>query len=306
MAKQLNLLEDIQNDAIDSSSDLGSLLRKCKVLAARLNSVQFEDWLVWESNGYPEDVPVPEYRIWSLEIKGHFSGSFGSGLKNAPIPTAVLPEALQNLYNAYEFRMSIGAVESNLLKHDDGMIQISTGDLALTLGTSVYRNMNCLQCWAEFGPANLDELLNAVRQRVLDFSLAVWKEHPNAGEINSDSSESISPDKITQIFHTNVYGGNTSVTGTANNSPITFNITSNDFDAVHKVLKNNGISEEDIAELHSALLSDTPPKSQDKFGPKVSSWIAKMMQKASDGSWNIALATGANLLSNALSKYYGF
>jgi hypothetical protein len=23
-----------------------------------------EDWLVWESNGYPDNVEVPEYRVW--------------------------------------------------------------------------------------------------------------------------------------------------------------------------------------------------------------------------------------------------
>ena len=302
----MNLLEDIQKDAIDASSDLGSLLRKCKVLAARLNSEEFQDWLIWESNGYPEDVPVPEYRIWSLEIKGHFAGLFGSALNNAPIPTIVLPKTVQDSYNAYEYRTSIGASESALKKYKKGMIQISTGDLALALGTSVYENMNCLQCWAEFSTVNLDEMFNTVRERVLDFSLAVWKEYPNAGEVKSDNSESISPDKINQIFNTTVHGGNINLTGTANNSPITFNITSNDFDAVRRVLENNGISEEDLAELQNALSSDKPPQSPGQFGPKVSSWIAGMMQKASEGSWSIALATGANLLSNALSKYYGF
>ena len=302
---QMNLLEDIQKDAIDTSSDLGSLLRKCKVLAARLKSKELEDWLIWESNGYPENVPVPEYRIWSLEIKGHFAGAFGSGLKNASIPIISLPKEVQHYYNTYEFRMSIGAAESALKDYKNGMIQISTGDLAVTLGVGVYQDMNCLQCWAEFSPANLDELFNAVRERVLDFSLALWKEYPNAGEINSDTSESISSNKVTQILNTKIYGGNTNLTGTANNSPITLNITSNDFDAVSHVLKNNGLSDKDLAELHSALSADKPPQTPGKFGPKVSSWIVRMMKKAAEGTWNIAIGTAANLLAGTISKYYG-
>ncbi len=34
----MTLLEDIQNAAIDAENDLGTLRRKCKLLAARLGS----------------------------------------------------------------------------------------------------------------------------------------------------------------------------------------------------------------------------------------------------------------------------
>jgi len=65
----MTLIEEIQREAVDSKSDLGMLLRKCKLLAARLGSKPLEDWLLWESNGYPGDVQVPDYRIWPLELK---------------------------------------------------------------------------------------------------------------------------------------------------------------------------------------------------------------------------------------------
>ena len=71
------ILEDIQNDAVDASKDLSTLLRKCKLLAARLGSQQLEDWLLWESNGYPGDVPVPDYRVWpSLSSESGFPVHF--------------------------------------------------------------------------------------------------------------------------------------------------------------------------------------------------------------------------------------
>ena len=303
----MNLLEDIQENAIDASSDLGSLLRKCKVLAARLNSKELEDWLIWESNGYPESVKVPEYRVWSLELKGHFAGMFGHSLQNAPIPVAFLPEQVQRSYEEYECRLSIATLEVTLENAKKGIIKVATGDLlTATLGTRVYENMNCLQCWAEFSRTRLDELFNTVRERVLNFSLAVWKEHPNAGESNSNASVPLSPDKVTQIFHTTVHGGTANLVGTANDSSIVFNIASNDFNTVRRVLKDNGVSKEDIAELKSALTQDKPPQSPGRFGPKVSSWIVKMMQKASEGTWNIAIGAGGSLLSEVISKFYGF
>lgn len=67
---------------------------------------------------------------------------------------------------------------------------------------------------------------------------------------------------------------------------------SNDFESLRKILNDNGVPEENISELHSALLSDTAPKCSDKFGKRVSAGIAKMTQKVSDGSWNIAIGVG--------------
>jgi hypothetical protein len=116
-AAVVTILEDIQNSAVDSKSDLATLLRKCKVLAARLGSQPLEDWLLWESNGYPDDVPVPDYRIWSLEVKGHFSGPFRSFIRNAPIPIALLKfisEEAKQKYVHYESRESIAAIEAIL------------------------------------------------------------------------------------------------------------------------------------------------------------------------------------------------
>ena len=127
----MSLLEEIQKEAIDASSDLGSLLRKCKVLAARLNSKELEDWLIWESNGYPEDALVPQYRIWPLQLKGNFAGLFGSGLQNAPISTAFLPKEDRRFYDEYEFRLSIATVESALKKNETGMLQVDTSSRSM-------------------------------------------------------------------------------------------------------------------------------------------------------------------------------
>ena len=301
---EMNLLEDIQNAAIDTSSDLGTLLRKCKILAARLGSQQLEDWLIWESTGYPEEVPVPGYRVWPLQVRGHFAGPYGSSLRNKTIPLGLLPKDVRKSYNEYEFRSSIAVIESILEKDDSGMITVTTNDLSLTLD-NLYERMKCLECWAEFDTTNLVELLNTVRERILDFSLAVGKEHPNAGETNSNASESPSSDKITQIFNTTVHGGIANLVGTANNSPVAFNIVSNDFESVRRALQNNGVSKQDITELKKALAADKSPQSPEQFGPKVSSWIAGMMKKAAEGTWGVGIATAGNLLAKIISEYYG-
>jgi AbiTii len=301
----VTLLEDIQNAAVDAKSDLGTLLRKCKLLASRLGSQSLEDWLIWESNGYPQDVEVPEYRIWSLEVKGHFSGSFGSALRNAPIPIACLPEKMRKHYKRYECRQSIASIEEILKKSDGGTVEVSTGDLALILGTKVYQDQNCIQAWAEFSTGQLVELVNTVRNRILDFALAVWKEAPTAGDSGTEITPKIEAKRVTQIFNTTVYGGSANLVGTANASLIEFDIRAKDFSSLERVLRDNGVPETELVELHTAIESEEKPKLSQGFGPKVSSWISKMMGKAAEGSWNIGLGAAGNLLAQAIAKYYG-
>jgi hypothetical protein len=55
----MTLLRDIQEAALDSKVNLADLLRKCKVLAARLKHEEFATWVDWELNGYPERKMLP-------------------------------------------------------------------------------------------------------------------------------------------------------------------------------------------------------------------------------------------------------
>ena len=227
----MTLLEEIKNDAVNSSSDLGALLRKCKVLAARLNSKPLEDWLLWESNGYPDNVDVPDYRKWPLELKGHFSGPFGSGLRNAPIPWISLPPEAKELQD-YHCRQSIASIEQTVKDGKVDTLQVPTGDLNVVLGMNVYEGQNCLQAWAEFGKGNLVELLNAVRNRILDFSLAIWKEEPTAGSNINGTGPEIEPARVEQIINTTVYGGAVNVIGSSQDSQFTINIKPNDVESL--------------------------------------------------------------------------
>lgn len=302
----MTLLEDIQNSAVDAKSDLGTLLRKCKLLAARLGSQPLEEWLVWESNGYPDNIEVPEYRVWSLQVKGHFCGYFGSGIRNATIPMISIPERVRGHYQRYECRLSIANIEATLANSKDtGMVEVSTGDLAVALGTKVYQDQSCLQAWAEFSTTNFVEVVNTVRNRILDFTLALWKQAPLAGETTGASTPGVGASIVTQIFNTTVYGGAANLVGSTHESSVSFHILTNDFASLEKVLLENGLKNEDITELRTALDVDKPPSSSKNLGTKVSSWIAAMTEKAASGTWKIGLSAAGSLLEKAIAKYYG-
>jgi hypothetical protein len=299
----MSVLEGIQQAAVDSSVDLATLLRKCKLMSARLGSRPLEEWVIHESNGYPDDVQVPEYRIWPLELKGHFSGPFGSGMRNAPIPRAVLPPKAKKAYERYECRLSVANVEVSLAQAD-GMIRLSTGDLALVLGMNVYENKNCIQAWAEFSSNSLVELLNSVRNRILDFAIALWKESPDAGATNQSIASQLPAERITQIFNTTVFGGSANLVGQAVASTISFSVSQNDWPSLKRLLTEQGVDGAELRKLRSALDADPAPTGK-AFGPRVSGWIARMTEKAANGTWQIGLGAAGNLLAEAIGKFYG-
>ncbi|NKB82360.1 MAG: hypothetical protein GKS05_10830 [Nitrospirales bacterium] len=292
--------------AVDASSDLGTLLRKCQLFAARLGNQPLENWLIWELNGYPPNVEVPGYRSWSLEFKGHFSGPRGSKLENAPIPITCIPNNVRHLLEPYICRKSITHLDECLKKRDRDVVRVETGDLALYLGMKVYRHHNCVEAWAEYSTGHVVALLNTVRNRILDFTLAIWKAEPTIDDSNVAEGSKLKPAQVTQIVKTTIYGGVTNVLDTTSNTNVGDNIKMNDVSSLQNMFREHGVSDNDIQDLKDALELDDTPDSAERFGQKTSAWIGTMMQKAADGSWAIGIGQAGNLLAQALARFYGF
>lgn len=81
----MGLLSDIQT-ALLNEQPIGPILLKLRFLAARLGSAALQEWVKYESEGYPASVPVPEYRKFHVSYTGNFNGPFGRVAKNIPIP----------------------------------------------------------------------------------------------------------------------------------------------------------------------------------------------------------------------------
>lgn len=113
------------------------------------------------------------------------------------------------------------------------------------------------------------------------------------------------PARVSQIFNTTVYGGAANLVGTAEDSQVIFDVTTNDLSTLERVLSANSVSRQDITELEVALEEDPPPTSPSRFGPKVSAWLSKMVGKACDGSWGISVGAAGKLLADAITRYYG-
>lgn len=144
----MSLLRDIQETAVGADSDVASLLRKCKILAVRLGNAEFKQWVDLELNGYDDPTSLPEYRKLQVESVGHFSGAFGSSMRNAPIPPSCLPKELQDKVRYSYMMQPISAYTSLVDKAKRSNAQENwPADLVAYVGQGIYQNMNCMAAW---------------------------------------------------------------------------------------------------------------------------------------------------------------
>lgn len=299
----MSLLKQIQDSAADSTSDLSATLRRCKILAARLDSKPLEEWLRWESDGYPAEAELPDYRIWRVSVKGTFIGASGSAWQNARVPNICIPEHIRKTATMFRCHQSIFSLEQVLTKIDGTTFRTELGDLSVVLGTRVYKGYNCVETWSEFESSRVVEVLNAVRNRVLDFALTIEKQYPSAGDPSSPAL--IDRNMVTQIFNTTMHGGSMNLIGSVDRSAIDLAVRPLDLDDIRTQLSSLGIPDMDIQSLQEALKRDPTPSDPNKFGPRVAEWLGSAISNAASGSWKIGLDVASAVLSKLISKYYG-
>lgn len=302
----MSLLRDIQAAAIDSSSSLETLLRQCRVLASRLKNDEFKQWVQYELDGYYGDtVVLPSYRKTEGSCFGHFSGPFGSGLRNAPIPDACIPKEFREQLTTVELRQGVASLQQLVDGATDGNLHLPwPANAALLFGTKIYQNQNLMQAWIAVSPSFITGVLSTIRNRVLNFALEIEAQNPEAGEAPAGSLP-IPKENVSQIFNNYIYGnvGNVASGQSISQSATTI-VAQGDVSALMKQLKDRGINESDLSELQTALQSEPKP-TENVVGPRVAGWMGKMVAKAADGTWKIGTTVAANLLTTLIKSYYG-
>jgi hypothetical protein len=181
----MSLLHQIQESVIQEGCDLGSVLLKLRLLASKLGSNVLEEWVKHESEGYPQDAEVPPYRIISVSFRGTFSGPFGSGIRNAPIPPYLIEEHAGERWVNYEVRQSIAAVDDLLRRSPEaGSLQIDSSNLILLLQGKIYEGYACNEIKGSISRSGLSEIQQAVRSRILELTLELEKSITAASQVS--------------------------------------------------------------------------------------------------------------------------
>jgi len=254
----MSLLREIQVALMNPAEETGPILLKLRLLASRLGSVPLEDWVRFESEGYPPDAELPPYRKIPVSYLAHFSGPFGSGIKNAPIPLAIINEFAGERWMRREVRESVSVVDA-LAKQGEksGSLTTDAADLIFALQGKIYENYACNSVIGRIASSSLVGLLNAVRSKILELTSQLEKSVPNAAEIElaSQPDEVVADqERVTRITQQIFYGDVT----THNVQGLQLNLLAapGDTTALVKTLVGRGIAEPDAQEFADILSNE--------------------------------------------------
>jgi hypothetical protein len=161
---------------------------------------------------------------------------------------------------------SVASIESLVINGENHAIEQWNPDLVKLVSQNIYKYMNCVQAWKVIPICSLIGVLDEIRNKILNFALEMESVNSEMGEtaLSSSSSSSSSAERITQIFHTNIYGnGHNIATGSqnfsqqSNNSELNAELFNKLLEAVKTIKVDNDptinkVLSENIEDMRSA------------------------------------------------------
>ena len=303
----MSLVHDIQAATISQTTDIPTLLRMCKLLAARISHQQFGEWVDRELNGYPTVDSLPDYRIVQVESYGSFVGPFSKADK-LQVPVSILPKQLQERYRHAYMGSSISAYAALIAGDKSGRIQEPWPlNLAIHHASQITHDMQCVSAWKEIPIGAVVRLLDSVKTRVLGFAIDLEREAPNAGDTPIGSLPPLSTEKMTQIFNTNISGnvGNLSNSGEGFSQTANTVVQGSDWEPLERHLTTLGLTPTDTDGMRAAFERAVSSGDDEEKSRLAGSWTGRLAAKAAGGAAGVGFEVAAAGLAKAIAAYLG-
>lgn len=185
------LIGEIQNDASSDSVSVAQLLRRIKIAASKLKLAQLEEWVEHELSGYPESARLPNYRVLGGVPMAHHRNYGWRMMALGP------SEQVNSLFSCCFFRGSVVEIET---------YANTTGYQLLTLPEFLERpTLQNLTGVDKIGLSvdggKFKAALNGVRNKALDWALAVEAAGVTGQEFSFTAEERNAAQKVTNNFY---------------------------------------------------------------------------------------------------------
>jgi len=308
----MSLLSEIQGSLLTEGSSLGTSLLKLRFLASRIGSDVLEDWVRHEIDGYPHDVEVPSYRRTGIIYHGTFTNGYQI-LNNTPIPHALIAEHAGEHWLTHEFREGMAVIDSTVARADKkAQFSIYAANLLLRIQNKLYEGMTCVSISGIFDLRAFVMVQSAARAKMLDLTIKLEKDVPEAKEITLNEKVDALPaaaaaaaNNATQSVVYNVTGPFTQITNSGQVGGITVNVAQGDIESLISELTAKGMPEGEAKELATIMKDEKPESAQQPFGKRALKWVGEKVGSVTGTVWGMGKAAASALLTEAAKKYYG-
>ena len=302
------LLHDIQAALLDDNIGVGTILLKLRFLASKLDADILEEWVQHETEGYPVDALIPDYRIAQITYTGTFA-DVAKQINNVSIPGHLIEKFAGKKWVTYEIREGLPVIDSQLANiSEDGHFAIDSSNLKLILQDKVYKGMAIVEISNRIDTGAFTRIQHAVRAKTLDFALKLEKQVPAAAEISvGQTGGAITPTEQENVKHLTqqiFYGDVTNILADSG-SAVTLNVIKGDTSSLAKALEAAGIPSDEAKELAEIADQEAPLNEMQPLGTNVQEWLKDKLKGGAVEAWGIGKSVARQVIIEALKQYYG-
>lgn len=283
----------LQKLCLDYSVDVSEILLNARLIASKLKLDDFREYCNSEIEGYfkSEIKNIPQYR-W---IRGRVLGRKGVEIYSVSC-------SFDDSYKI--FKDSIIKFE-NYGFDDEQRLYISLDKIKEDNIRKIKNIPDEYDLLLDIHHSDIENALYSVRSKILSFSEELERNNILGEEWEFTEQEK----KMTQNVHYTIgnvgnmanHNDNSTINQTSTNN---VNIIKGDFNSLASNLRSHGIEEADIQELQTIIDITPLPQSQSEYSSELKSWMAKMIGKSIDGTWQVAVGAAGSLLATGIQQYF--
>ncbi len=283
------------------------MLRKCAVLGDQLNNDDLRDWALQELQGYGSDGEAPEYRKIGAVLRGNLAGPLQSGYKNVAIPAVGLPKELRDQAHTTVLAQGVAGVERLLEGEGETLTFMWPGDwIALAQHKGRIMEGHVLYAaWQDINKSAVAGVLDAIRNRVLEFCLRLGKERPDLMATDGDSPQTVADSTaVSQVFNHVIIGSQ--IGSIASASPgvqqsAQIGITPADMPGLMKALTGAGVPPDEAEVLKAAIEQESGQTAKQKC----ENWLERAEQAVASRAWSLVSGATIATIRRAILSYLG-
>jgi AbiTii len=303
----MKLLTDLISQLSEPQPSLIDALMKTKVLLHTVGRRDLAEWVNNEINGYANEALLPSYRVISANVMGDITNNAFS-YTDHPLPTMHLSSDQRKRIEQLEMRHSIAVLEGLAKQGEQGLQFPLPLEYSVLFNKVLGNGYKVQKAWCDVGIGRFAQITTQVRSKLLDFLLEINE------KVGSDMSEEAvkriaQAPETASMFNNAIFGDNVTIlVGDHSQQNVRITVERGNFDSLAAFLRTKGVEEGDITALKNAVDSDaaSPEVTAKRLGSETRSWLSRMMDKAINAAWQIEIGVAGGLLTNALSKYYGW